>query len=95
MNLPLYSSTTDLSRPNGVGLQHPGLIGLPTQVVCPVRENLALTPLRARVRWGGLDWIVACDLDRPINSMALRRVGELGVTDSERVLKTFRMLLAQ
>ncbi|MCX6973674.1 MAG: hypothetical protein NTZ94_05115 [Verrucomicrobia bacterium] len=94
MNLPLYSSTADLSRPNLVGLQHPDLAGLPTQLVCPIRENLTLTPLRARVRWGGIEFVVACDLLRPINSSTLKRLGELGVADSLKILTTFKLLLA-
>jgi hypothetical protein len=94
MNLPLYSSTADLSRPNLVGLQHPDLAGLPTQLVCPIRENLTLTPLRARVQWGGCDFVVACDLLRPINSSALKRLGELGPADSLKILTTFKLLLA-
>jgi len=94
MNLPLYSSTADLSRPNLVGLQHPDLAGLPTQLACPIRENLTLTTLRARVQWGGCDFVVACDLLRPINSSALKRLGELGPADSLKILTTFKLLLA-
>jgi hypothetical protein len=94
MNLSLYSSTADLSRPNLVGLQHPDLAGLPTQLVCPIRENLTLTPLRSRVQWGGCDFVVACDLLRPINSSALKRLGELGPADSLKILTTFKLLLA-
>ena len=94
MNLPLYSSTADLSRPNLVGLQHPDLAGLPTQLVCPIRENLTLTPLRVRVRWGGIEFVVACDLLRPITSSALKRLGELGSADSLKILTTFKFLLA-
>ena len=94
MNLPLYSSTADASRPNLVGLQHPGLAGLPTQLVCPVRENLSLTPLRVKVRWNGADYVAACDLPRPINTAALKRVGELDRAASAEILRTFQLLLA-
>lgn len=94
MNLPLYSSTADLTRPNLIGLQHPDLAGLPTQLVCPLRENLTLTPLRARVQWGGFEFVVACDLLRPINSLALKRLGELEAVDSSKILTTFKWLLA-
>lgn len=94
MNLPLYTSTTDLTRPNVVGLQHPNLAGLPTQLVCPIRENLALTPLRTRFQWGGIEFVVACDLLRPIHSSALKRIGELGESDSSRIITTFKLLLA-
>lgn len=94
MNLPLYSSTSDVSRPNLVGLQHPSLAELPTQLVCPIRENLTPTPLRTQIRWGGLEFVVACDLLRPINSSALKRLGELNESDSLKILQTFQLLLA-
>jgi mRNA-degrading endonuclease toxin of MazEF toxin-antitoxin module len=94
MNLPLYSSTADSSRPNLVGLQHPGLAGLPTQLVCPLRENLSVTPLRVKFRWNGTDYVAACDLLRPINTMALKRVGELDSAASAEILRTFQLLLA-
>ena len=94
MNLPLYSSTADTSQPNLVGLQHPGLAGLPTQLVCPVRENLSLTPLRVKFRWNGSDYVAACDLLRPINTAGLKRVGELGDSASKEILRTFQLLLA-
>lgn len=94
MNLPLYSSTADTSRPNLVGLQHPGLAALPTQLVCLLRENLSPTPLRMKIRWGDSDYVVACDLLRPISSTALKRVGELDDATSAEVLRTFQLLLA-
>ena len=94
MNLPLYSSTAETSRPNLVGLQHPALSALPTQLVCPLRENLSLTPLRVQIRWSGDDYLVACDLLRPINSTALKRVGELDAATSADILRTFQLLLA-
>ena len=94
MSLPLYSSTADISRPNLVGLQHHGLAALPTQLVCPVRENLSLTPLRVKLRWHGVDYVVACDLVRPVNTAALKRVGQLDGTTSTETLHTFQLLLA-
>ena len=94
MNLPLYSSTADTSQPNLVGLQHPGLAGLPTQLVCPVRENISLTPLRVKFHWNGSDYVAACDLLRPINTAALKRVGELDRAASAEILSTFQLLLA-
>jgi hypothetical protein len=95
MNLSLYSSTSDISQPNLVGLQHPGLAGLPTQLACPIRENLTLTPLRTRICWGGIDFIVACDLLRPINSTSLKRLGEVSESESVKILQTFQLLLAR
>ena len=94
MNLPLYSSTADTSRPNLVGLQHPGLAGLPTQLVCPMRENISLTPLRVKFQWNGSDYVAACDLLRPINTATLKRVGELDGATSAEILRTFQLLLA-
>lgn len=94
MNLPLYSSTADTSRPNLVGLQHPGLAGLPTQLVCPLREKLSLTPLRVKTPWSGTDYVAACDLLRPIKTAALQRVGELDHNTSTEILRTFQLLLA-
>ncbi len=66
---------------------------MPTQLVCPIRENLAFTPLRVRIRWNGMDFIVACDLMRPINSAALKRIGELDHAASLKILTTFQLLL--
>ena len=94
MNLPLYSSTADISRPNLVGLQHPALSALPTQLVCPLRQNFSLTPLRVKIRWSGDAYVVACDLLRPINTAALKRVGELDSAASAEILRTFQLLLA-
>jgi len=67
---------------------------LPTQLVCPLRENLSLTPLRVKIRWSDRDYVVACDLLRPINSTALKRVGELDSDASAGILRTFQLLLA-
>jgi hypothetical protein len=94
MNLPLYSSTAELAHPNLVALQHPGLAGLPTQLVCPVRENLSLTPLRVKFQWNGNEYVVACDLLRPINTSALKLVGALDSAASAEILRTFQLLLA-
>jgi len=37
--------------------------------------------------------VVACDLLRPINTAALKRVGELDSTASTEILHTFQLLL--
>jgi mRNA-degrading endonuclease toxin of MazEF toxin-antitoxin module len=66
---------------------------MPTQLVCPIRENLAFTPLRVRIRWNGMYFIVACDLIRPINSAVLKRIGELEHAASLKILTTFQLLL--
>jgi hypothetical protein len=95
VKLPLYSSNADLTVPNLVGLQHPALASLPTQLVCPFRAGVALTPLREKARWKGRDFIVACDLIRPIRTTALKPLGELGEADSARILGTFQRMLAE
>ncbi|MFM8459065.1 MAG: hypothetical protein ACKOB0_08995, partial [Chthoniobacterales bacterium] len=64
------------------------------QLVCPLRENLSLTPLRVKIRCSDSDYVVACDLLRPINSAALKRVGELDSAASAEILHTFQLLLA-
>jgi mRNA-degrading endonuclease toxin of MazEF toxin-antitoxin module len=94
MNLLLFSSTADTAFPNLVGLQHSGLAGMSTQLVCPIRQNLAFTPIRVRIRWNGMDFIVACDLIRPINTAVLKRIGELEHSTSLKILQTFQLLLA-
>ncbi|HEY5705581.1 MAG TPA: hypothetical protein VIS96_08420 [Terrimicrobiaceae bacterium] len=85
MNLPLYSSTTDLATPNLVGLQHPALASLPTQLVCAFRQAIAVTPLREVVVWKGKDYVAACDLIQPIRSLAMKQVGELNNEASARI----------
>lgn len=40
-----------------------------------------------------MDFIVACDLIRPINSAALKRIGELDHATSLKILTTFQLLL--
>lgn len=95
MNLPIYSSTSDRHLPNLVGLQHPALAALPTQLVCPMQTDIALTPLRERAKWNGRELIVACDLIHPIRSTALHPIGSLDNETSKRILQTFKMMLAE
>ncbi len=94
MSLPLYSSTGNYQEPNLVGLQHPLLACLPTQLVCPLREEIALTPLRESIVWNEKKYIVACDLIRPINRKGLHPVGVLDEETSTRILRTFQRMLA-
>jgi hypothetical protein len=47
-----------------------------------------------KIRWGDSDYVAACNLLRPINSSALKRVGELDAATSAEVLRTFELLLA-
>ena len=93
MRLPLYCSTAKGTEPNLVGLQHPALSSLPTQLVCPLRPDISLTPIREKIRIAGQAYVVACDLIRPINSKALRPMGHLDPETSARILATFRLIL--
>lgn len=94
MRLGLFSSKTGSFAPNLVALQHPRLVALPTILACPMRQGLALTPLRVEAIWAGESYTVACDLIRPINRKALRLVGELDEQASRAILETFSRLLA-
>jgi len=94
VNLPFYSSTSNQQEPNLVGLQHPLLAVLPTQLVCPLREEICLTPLCKAVLWNGIKYIVACDLILPINRKGLHSIGFLDEETSARILKTFQRMLA-
>lgn len=94
MKLPLYSSTAETGEPNLVGLQHPALSMLPTELVCPMRRDIAETPLRASVLWKNKKYLVACDLIRPINRRALKPIGELEEETSSRILSLFQRMLA-
>ncbi|MFZ0711919.1 MAG: hypothetical protein WAM53_17900 [Terrimicrobiaceae bacterium] len=94
MRLQLYTSRAGATDPKLVSLQHPGLTALPTMLVCPMRSELALTPLRVNVLWGGESYVVACDLIRPISRKVLRPLGELDGRTSQTVIETFLRLLA-
>ena len=95
MRLPLYCSTAKGTEPNLVGLQHSALSSLPTQLVCPLRRNILLTPIRVKIRIEGQAHVVACDLIRPINRKTLRPIGELDPETSARIIATFQLMLAQ
>jgi hypothetical protein len=41
------------------------------------------------------EFVVACDLIRPINRKVLRPIGNLDPDTSSRILATFQLLLAQ
>jgi mRNA-degrading endonuclease toxin of MazEF toxin-antitoxin module len=95
MRLPLYCSTAKGTEPNLVGLQHPALFSLPTQLVCPLRPDISLTPIREKIRIDGQEYVVACDLIRPINRKLLRPMGHLDPETSARIIATFRLILDQ
>lgn len=95
MRLPLYCSIAKGTEPNLIGLQHSALASLPTQLVCPLRADISLTPLREKIMIADKEYIVACDLIRPINRKVLRPMGELNSDCSSRIIATFQLLLAQ
>jgi hypothetical protein len=95
MRLPLYCSIEKGTEPNLVGLQHPALDSLPTHLVCPLRADISLTPLREKIMIADKEFVVACDLIRPINRKVLRPIGNLDPDTSSRILATFQLLLAQ
>jgi hypothetical protein len=94
MRLALYCSKERGAHPNLVALQHPALVQLPTVLVCPIKEDLLETPARARIKVGGVSYVVACDLLRPVNRKLLRPMGEVAAPDSARILNIFLQLLA-
>jgi hypothetical protein len=77
-----------------VSLQHPEF-NLATELVCPLRQDAAMTSVRTMVRIGGENYVALCELARPINRRALISIGVLGENDSKRVMQTFRLLLAR
>ena len=66
MRLPLYSSKAAGLEPNLVAIQDPHL-KIPTVLVCPVLRRIQLTALRAKIIWHDGEYVVACDLARPVN----------------------------
>ena len=94
MRLQLYTSKSGAVDPNLVALQHPGLVALPTVLVCPLRAGMSRTPVRVEIHWNRKSFIVACDLIRPINRKLLRTMGELDEATSQAIVATFLRLLA-
>ena len=63
-------------------------------MVCLLQEGIARTPLREVIRWNRKEYVVACDLIRPIHRQALKKLGELDREASTRILRTFSRMLA-
>jgi hypothetical protein len=95
VRLRLYSSKLGTDEPNLVAIQDERLSSLPTVLVCPLRSDLAMTPLRPTLSLEGKGYVVACDLARPINRKALHPVGWAESEDSQRIIATFHRLLAR
>jgi hypothetical protein len=93
VKLALYSSVPRGEQPNLVSIQHPQF-AIATELVCPLRREASLTSVRTVVTVGPEKYIVLCELARPVDRRALRRMGELSEAESSRVLETFVSLLA-
>jgi mRNA-degrading endonuclease toxin of MazEF toxin-antitoxin module len=95
MRLKLYSSRhASRDIPNLVAVQHPSLNFLPTVLVCPLETNEALTEVRAMLKWGDKEFVVLCDLVRPINYKLLNEVGEADEATSNAIIEKVLTLLA-
>ena len=94
MKLQLFSSKRGSLEPNLISLQSPLYHAIPTVLVCPLSRELDSTPVRTTVRWNEIEFVVGCDLARPINRRALRLIGEIGEDSSHQVMATFLRLLA-
>jgi hypothetical protein len=95
VKLRLFSSRKGVSEPNLVAIQDRELEMLPTLLACPLRPDEPYTPVRAEVTINGRQFMVLCDLVRPVHRRALVAAGELGENDSHRVMGAFRLLLAR
>ena len=51
MRLSLFSSVAGRAVPNLVSIQHPGLVALPTILVCPIKSGEPITNVRASLKW--------------------------------------------
>ena len=95
MKLQLFSSRTGVSAPNLVAIQDAELEMMPTVLVCPLRSDELLTPVRVEVIAAGRRCVVLCELARPIHRRVLVAAGQLDDADSRRVMNAFQMLLAK
>ena len=95
MRLKLYSSRRGEPAPNLVAIQAEELDMLPTVLVCPFQVGFPLTRVRVAVEWSGQEYVVLCELARPIHRRGLVPAGELSENDSERVMAMFRLVLAR
>ena len=94
MKLQLFTSKRGGTEPNLVSLQNPFYHAIPTVIVCPLSSELDLTPVRTTLLWNDTEFVVGCDLARPINRRVLVPLGEAGEDVSRRVMETFLRLLA-
>jgi len=78
-----------------VAIQDAELEMMPTGLVCPLRSDELLTPVRVEVIAAGRRCVVLCELARPIHRRVLVAAGQLDDADSRRVMNAFQMLLAK
>ncbi len=78
-----------------IALQNPLFLAIPTVLVCPLSDELDLTPARTILHWEDNEFVVGCDLARPINRRVLTLIGEAEEEVSRRVMETFLRLLAR
>jgi mRNA-degrading endonuclease toxin of MazEF toxin-antitoxin module len=95
VKLQLFSSRTGVPEPNLVAIQDAELEMVPTVLVCPLRSDESLTPVRVEVAAAGRRCVVLCELARPIHRRVLVAAGQLDDADSQRVMNAFRMLPAK
>ena len=94
MKLKLYSSHPPGDIPNLVSVQHPSLNVLPTVLVCPLKPGEAVTEVRTTLKWEEDEFVVLCDLVRPINRQVLTEVGEVDEGTSNEIIEKVLTLLA-
>ena len=95
MRLKLYSSRRGNASPHLVAIQSADLDMLATVLVCPLRNDVPLTRVRAGVTVGGERFVVIGELARPIHRRALLPAGELSEEDSALGMMVFGLLLAR
>ena len=78
-----------------IGLQDEALINVPTVLVCPLQQKMAVIPSRVRIIWEGRELVACLELARPIRRTALRAMGHLDEWHSRQVMSRFLQLLAR
>ena len=98
MKLPVYSSRTNDSSPTYVRIQALDLDMLPSVLVCPLKlasdENARLTSVRVPLRFGDKDYIVYCDLMRPVGVDLLKPQGTVTGKCASRIMACVKTMLA-
>jgi len=95
VRLQLYSSRRGNAAPHLVAIQSEELDMLATVLVRPLRSDVPLTRVRARVKVAGESFVVMRELARPIHRRVMPRVGGLTEHVSALILTMFGLLLAR